>query len=142
MKIMSFFIFTILLLSGCVSTLPALITTPDNTTAEFDGLLYRNGDIQPQTLKRAAGIAQRRGFEYFTLEIKQQSASNRPQFTFDYGRNPYGFGNAGSSMPSGLTPAITTTGSMRTHWLARFYNANNQPSQADVYSVQDILRRK
>lgn len=140
MKKFAFLFPALVLLSACNGTMPAQLS-PDNTSAEFESRFYDGGEIEPQTLKRAAGIAQRRGFEYFTLETKQAASSSRPRFSVDYGRNPYGFGDAGASTPNGLSAGISAGGTARTQWLVRFYNANNRPSHLNVYSTKEILRR-
>lgn len=131
----------LILLTACNRTLPAQLS-PDNRSAEFESRFYDGGEIQPQTLTRAAGIAQRRGFEYFTLETKQPESSSRPRFTVDYGRNPNGFGDAGASTPNGLNAGITARGANRTQWLVRFYNGNDRPSHLNVYSTKEILNRR
>lgn len=56
------------------------------------------GKASPSVLKRAAAETAQRGYQYFLLQSEQKTDGKIavPHFSFSYGRNPYGFGDAGA----------------------------------------------
>lgn len=64
------------------------------------------GTPPEQVIKRAAALSLQRNYAYFILaqEHSGQKTAARPHFGLSYGRQPYGFGDAGAS--SGFAPSL------------------------------------
>lgn len=121
---------------GCQS-MPKL-TRPDNVY-EFDTRLTTDSDVPNDVLKRAAFTTQRRGYRYFTITntAAGSDASNRPTIGFNYGRNPYGFSDAGNPTNGGISMDIPTQ-SHRIHWVVTMFHTT-QGDAAKIYDVSEVI---
>ena len=137
-KYSAFMLVPLLFFVGCQS-MPKL-TQPDNVY-EFDTRLTNDSDVPNDVLKRAAFTTQRRGYRYFTLTntAAGSDASNRPTIGFNYGRNPYGFSDAGNQTNGGISMDIPTQ-SHRIHWVVTMFHTT-QGDTAKVYDVSEVIRK-
>lgn len=126
----------LLFFSGCQS-MPKL-TKPDNVY-EFDTRLTNDGGVPNDVLKRAAFTTQRRGYRYFTITNTAAGAegNNRPTIGFSYGRNPYGFSDAGNPSNDGISMDIPTQ-SHRIHWVVTMFHTT-QGDAAKIYDVSEVI---
>lgn len=133
------FLLMILSLSGCVEGGPKPYSMPQNM-AEFSTRGYEADEIPADVVIRAANITKRRGYGYFTLTAKGAAESWQPSVGFDYGRNPYGFGDAGFSQPTSLGAGISIS-PPRTNWVILMFSAKDKPTE-QIYDANEVLAGK
>jgi len=134
------------LLMGCIGVFLVLTAcTPHGTehllsrnTASFSTQAYEGTEIPQNVLKRAAGITLRRNYTHFTLtrsdDVKRRS---RPGIQIDYGRSPYGFGDAARTGPGGLSAGLSFS-SPRQEWTVHMISAHD-PAVAHAYDARHLL---
>lgn len=107
-------------------------------TASFSTRAYEGTEIPHNVLKRAAGITLRRHYTHFTLtrsdDVKRRS---RPGIHINYGRSPYGFGDAARTGPDGLSAGLSFS-SPRQQWTVHMISAHD-PAAAHAYDARRLL---
>lgn len=127
--------------NGCQSipsTLKAAKLTSPNNIYEFDTRTTTELGVPNEVLKRAAATTHRRGYRYFTLTqtSSKTETNNRPTIGFNYGRDPFGFSDAGDSTLGGLSMDIPLS-AHRIHWIVTMMNSEEagHTKQYDVTSI-------
>lgn len=136
LRLLAMCIGSALLLTACISQEKDRLLS--RNTASFSTRVYEGTEIPQDVLKRAAGITLRRNYTHFTLarsdDIKRRS---RPGIQIDYGRSPYGFGDAARTGPDGLSAGLSFS-SPRQEWTVHMIPSHD-PAAAHAYDARRLL---
>lgn len=136
LRLLAMYIGSALLLTACTSQEKDRLLS--RNTASFSTQAYEGTEIPQNVLKRAAGITLRRNYTYFTLtrsdDVERRS---RPGIHIDYGRSPYGFGDAARTDPAGLSAGLSFS-SPRQEWTVHMISAHDLAA-AHAYDARHLL---
>jgi len=130
---------SILLLTAC--TLQESNQLLSRNVASFSTRVYEGTEIPQDVLKRAAGITIRQNYTHFTL-TKEDAAAKRhsgPGINLNYGRSPYGFGDAAQTGPEGFSTGLSFS-PPRTEWTVHMISSHD-PATSHAYDARTLIAK-